>query len=550
MIEVTEQTKRAYTSGSVQKTLTISVGSATLRNDDIVSESLVLKEAIEESGYLTYKGCIASELRFDCADVVQDFRGQSVTVTIQAGETETITLFTGKVVEQTNLSHADKVTSITCYDAMYDILQTDVTDWYNALTFPITVKNFRDSLFTQLGVTQETVSLINDTRTLSKTIQEKTVNAGDLVKNICQLNARYGQIGRDGKFYYKKLTMITEGLYPAVDLYPSPNLFPSAENAGAFFNKANYIKVTYEPFKTEAVNKVNVYAIDGSVGGTYGGGTNELSISDNPLAYGVDNMTLAATNIYGEVYNIRFIPAGVDVPGMPWMECGDSVAVNTRKNIVRTYILSRTFSGIQALFDSYTADSSQYMPVYKQSLKTGVDNNTKVGKENTQAITVLRADVVEADRIITNNLNAVSARVGSLEADHVTVTQLNAVSARVGTLEADHVSVSQLNALSASVSTLAAQDAQFQTATANALAAQTASINNLRAIAITTQNLSAQSISASQLTTGSIDGNRVEINNARLKGQFTSITGDFVWNNNNIGFANIGGYTVLIVDNS
>lgn len=478
MIQVTDATKRAYTGDSVEKVLTVTIsGGVVITNDDLVSQSLTIKEAIEESGNLTYKGCIASECKFQVADVVQDLRGRAITVSINAGQTEDIVLFTGKITDQTNLTYADKLSTFTCYDAMYDILQTDVTTWYDTLTFPITVKNFRDSLFQTLGVTQETVSLINDNLTLSKNISDKSVNAGDLVKWICQLNARYGQIGRDGIFHYRKLTQITEALYPAVDLYPSPNLYPAAENAHERFNKANYIKITYEPFKTAEVNKVVIYDNTGAVGGQYGSGANEFSIADNVLAQGVNNMTTAATNIYGAISAIAFIPTKLDVPGMPWLECGDSVMVNTMKNIVRTYILSRTLKGIQALLDNYVSESEQYQPNHKQSLRTSVSANTQGVKEAKEDI--IRTNQIVATKATIEQLNATNARVGNLEADHVSVTDLQASNARITNIETSYITAATVQANYATITSLNAVNAKFNNLNASNITSGTLSTDYL-----------------------------------------------------------------------
>ena len=464
MLNVNDATKAAYTSGLTLKSLVISFPNAnvTLQNSDIVNESLTLEESIEESGNLTYQGCIASKLTFQCADVIQDLRNEYVEVSITAGTTETIPLFKGYVVDQTNPTHEDILTTITAYDVMSKILEKDVTSWYNGLTFPITVKNFRDSFFTHCGVTQETVTLINDTLTLSKTITDGAINGAKIIKGICQLNARYGQIGRDGKFHYRKLGVLTEALYPSLTLFPDPSLYPAGETTTMVANKADYINVKYEPFKTDAVNKVTIYNQNGVSGGSYGSGSNEFSIADNPIAYGVSNMTTAAQNIYGEISKIQFTPANVELVGLPFMECGDSLMINTLKNIVRTYILKRTLKGVQVLKDNYESQSTKSMPVHKTSLATSVSKNAAGVAQNA-------ADIVRANQLI---------------ADRATIGQLDAVSARVGSLEADHVTTAQLNATNAA-------------------------IYNLATIAITTQNLSSQSISAGQITSGTISASRI-----------------------------------------
>jgi hypothetical protein len=293
----------------------------------------------------------------------------------------------------------------------------------------------------------------------------------DVLKAICQANARFGQLGRDGKFYYRKLTEITKALYPSTETYPSEETFPSAENAAIVYDYSDYIKVTYEPFKTEKVTSVAVIGRDGS-NTTYGSGTNTLYLTDNIVAQGCVNKSLMAETIYNEIYRIEYIPSNVEAKGLPWAECGDIYMFNTRKNLVRAYVLHRVLKGIQALYDDITADGSQMREPYTESSYTQSTVRELDIQDNTLKIGVLRADLIETNQIV---------------ATKATIAQLNATNARVGSLEADHVSVAQLAAVNAAVV-------------------------NLAAIAITTQNLSAQNISANQITTGTLSVNRMDVN--------------------------------------
>ena len=471
MINVDDTTKEAYLADSVPKEITIEFPDAniTYHNDDIVSESLEVEECINDGTELTFEGCVASKMKFKCDSPVRDLRGEYVEVSILAdGTTEDIILFTGYIDEQTNRTQEDVITEFTAYDKLYIIGQQDITSWYNGLTFPISIRNFRNSLFTQLGITQEDITLVNDSLTINKVDTKDQILVIDVLKAICQANARFGQLGRDGKFYYRKLTEITKALYPSTETYPSDETFPSAENAGITYDASDYIKVTYEPFRTEKINSVLIVGRDGTKT-SYGNGTNVLSIADNIVAQGCTNKSSMAETIYNEIYRIEYTPSNVKAKGLPWVECGDIYMFNTRKNIVRAYVLNRVLKGIQALYDSITADGSQLREAYQESQYTQSTTRELDIKDNTLQIGTLRADLV-----VTNQLVATKA----------SIDQLNATNARVGSLEADHVSVAQLNATNAS-------------------------INYLASIAITTQNLSAQSISANQIRTGTMSADRI-----------------------------------------
>ena len=455
MLNITDVTKSAY-AGSSHKNLVISFPNAnvTLTNSDIDSESLSITEAIENDRNLSFKGCIASILKFQCADLIQDLRGELVQVTIQADGTEVIPLFTGFIDTQNNRTHEDVITEFTAYDPIYKLGQIDVTSWYNGLTFPMTIKDFRDAFFTEIGMIQEITTLLNDDLTINTVVSDKQITALSVMRSICQANAVYGRYGRDGYFHYVELKEITIGTYPAEDTYPSDETFPSFENADVIMEKTDYINVFYEPFDTAPIDRVNVVGFNGAISGYYGTGNNALTLADNIVAQGCTAPNTMAENILGEVGGIWYIPSDVSASGKPWLEPGDIYLFNTRKNVVRAYILNRTIKGIQALFDKFEAKGDQYHPVYKESVETR-QSATETDVQ-TNAANIVRANELIADRATIGQLNAVSARVGSLEADHVTTAQLNAVSARVGSLEADHVTTAQLNAVKARVGSLEA----------------------------------------------------------------------------------------------
>lgn len=460
MLNVLDSTKELYTQSS-QKNLVITFPNRniTLINANIVYESVELKESIETEDQLNFKGCNSSSFKFSCAEINYDLRNEYVEATIQAGTSEIIPLFSGYVVSQTNRTNEDVVTEFECQDILYSIRNQDVTNWYNGLTFPITVKNFRNSFFTLLGIDQvvdihdpnDTGDLINDSLTLTKIDSAKlpkVLNAGTIMEDLCQINARYGQYGRDKKFHYRQLREIMKGLYPSYETFPSPTTYPSGENADSRYDLSAYSKISYEPYTVEKITGVTIRDNEGNAT-SKGTATNVFTIADNMLASSLSDKATACQNILNEVKVVWYIPLNLECVGYPWIECGDVLLTRTKKNIVRSYVLQRTLKGIQALFDTIESEGLQTREEYRESEATGVSTNRAGVKDN-------------ADEIVATKL-----RVGTIEADYIKTYQLNAVDAK---------------------------------------------IDNLSAIAITTQNLSAQNISASQITSGTISANRIASN--------------------------------------
>ena len=150
MLNITDAEKQLYRDDGVNKAVTISVPdlNLTIDNDDLIKESVQLTERIETDKNLNFKGCNASVFSFKVSKFTTDIRGQYIEATIQADPNsltpgEVLPLFSGYVETQSNMNYEDYVCDITAYDPLQQILDLDVTAWYNALTFPITIKNLR-----------------------------------------------------------------------------------------------------------------------------------------------------------------------------------------------------------------------------------------------------------------------------------------------------------------------------------------------------------------------------------------------------------------------
>lgn len=460
MINVSEATKNAFKGDTSTIHVAIYVPELNIALDDssIVNESLSLKESIEENTNLTFEGCNASIFSFECEDLPQDISGKYIEAFIGADEaTETICIFRGYVDSVTNKNHQDMTMKVLAYDRMYDIVNTDVTAWYNGFGFPITLKFLRDNLASLLGIEQEPTVLPNDSEYIYKSITDSNITAGTILKNICQLNARYGRINRYGKLEYIKLEPIIDGLYPAEDLYPSDDLFPRDENSSELVAKNTYRSIEYEPFKTELITGAFIHT---STGAKYFAGTdaNGFHISENKLADGLANPQAVINNIFAEIRDVTFNPCYVTTSGMPYIECGDIITLNTYKKLVRNYILSRSLTGIQNLKDAYDSQCDQYQPKYvenaiqKNTSATYVAQSTANSAQSTADTANYNAGVAKgvADTAKSTADGAVT-RIANIESDYVKATRLEADVANLGYTKITTADVNNLIANNATV---------------------------------------------------------------------------------------------------
>ena len=503
MLNVSDATKSAY-SDDVSKSFIISFPNRniTFTNDDLVEDSIELTEAIENEMAVSFKGCIASKMKFEVADVATDLRGEYVEVSVQAGTTDVIPLFKGYVDSQDNVTFEDIHTEFTCYDVLQKLRDRNMQSWINGLSYPITVLNFRNNLFSTLGITQESKTLINDNLQIKADLKSfvDSPSAVDILRWLCQINAVFGQIGRDGIFHYRELKVLAEGLYPSETTYPSPTTYPSAENAGTLISDDDYNEISYEPYETDEIKKVVIVDKNGVYQGNAGVSGNTFYIQDNPIAYCLNNLSSAANAILAKISYITHIPiVFIRCVGMPYLECGDTYISYTTRNICRTYIFARTLSGLQYLRDEYSSDTNKEFNGYKPTSQSQIDKNKSEIIDNQNNINNVDNRVTDTNTRVTgvdnrvtgvdNRVTGVSNQVtqlGTVVAQKANITDLNATNANVSNLNASKANVSDLNATNAAV-----QDLNANKASVASLNAVSARVGSLEASSFTTTNLAA-----------------------------------------------------------
>lgn len=340
-----------------------------LTNTDICSEEMSLEESLcTDDKKLDYGQCNAS-----CFEVrvvnSGSFEGETVvvTMTINAGteDEETLDYGTYKV-------YSDKLTNdrmwrdLICYDALYDILNADMTEWYESLTFPMTIKNLRDSFFDYLEVDQVETTLINDSFVTAGGFDVNgTLTGKIIIESICQINGVFGHINRQGKFEYISV--------------------PSSEK----ITYAWYIDGTgqYEDYETDVITGITVKDVNEDIGTSVGTKTNEWIILANPLIYGTEGspaLLSALNNLYNKVKNVKYRPLSVDTYGNPMLPIGTSIKLNVRRydpetgydtQELETIVIKRRLTGIQALTDSFEsigekAYSNELNSVQSQLIQT------------------------------------------------------------------------------------------------------------------------------------------------------------------------------------
>lgn len=124
-----------------------------ITNSELHYEQFELKESLCSQSELRFGTCEASQIKFKISNVFLPMVGKQLIVeSTLEGHTDAPFSF-GKYKVLSDIPTDDKrYRNVTAYDAMYDILNTDVSAWYQGLSFPMLLKQFRDSFCSFMGV--------------------------------------------------------------------------------------------------------------------------------------------------------------------------------------------------------------------------------------------------------------------------------------------------------------------------------------------------------------------------------------------------------------
>lgn len=356
-------------------------------NSMIEMEAFELDETLCSESELKFGRCEANCVKFTARNLPGSINGKTINVTetIDGNTDEPFPYGKYKVCSDVPTSDRTK-REITAYDAMYDIINADVKQWYAGLTFPMTLRQFRDSFFSHLGIIQKETTLVNDGMTVNKTLitessydssvtEVDSISGKTVVEAICEINGVFGNINRDGLFEYVELKPIINPLYPANNLFPRDDLFPRDPNTVSM--SGHYITFDYEDFQTKNITQLEIRPSDNTAGEKVGEAGNNYVISGNFLVSDKSGaeLNVIAQNILEVIKKVSYTPIkSSSCVGNPCLELGDPIRFNTSREIVESYILQRTLTGIQAKRDSIESHGVEFYPVNNNGIKKRVED--------------------------------------------------------------------------------------------------------------------------------------------------------------------------------
>lgn len=382
--------KEKYWDSATDKQMVVSVVGTNQKIDNSMLEvgTFALEESLCSESELKFGACEANCVKFTARNTAGNIIGKTISIeeTIDGDSKNPMPYGVFKVASDVPTADRTK-RQITAYDAMYDIINADVKAWYAGLSFPMTLKQFRNSFFAYLGIAQVETSLANDSMTVNKTIvatqtddssavtEESAISGKTVVTAICEINGCFGNMNRDGKFEYVFLKAITSALYPAEDLFPSDNLFPSDANTESM--TGHYITFDYEDFQSKAITQLEIKTSEDNAGAIVGTAGNNYSITGNFLVSDKTGAELEqiANNLLPIMAKAAYTPIkSCTCVGNPCLTLGEPIRFNTTREIVETYLLQRTLTGVQSKRDSISAQGTQTHSAKVNSIRDTIES--------------------------------------------------------------------------------------------------------------------------------------------------------------------------------
>lgn len=382
--------KEKYWDSSTDKQMVISVVGTNQKIDNSMLEigTFSLEESLCSESELKFGACEANCVKFTARNTAGNIIGKTISIeeTIDGDSQNPMPYGVFKVTSDVPTADRTK-RQITAYDAMYDIINADVKSWYAGLSFPMTLKQFRNSFFAYLGIAQAETSLVNDSMTVNKTLvatqtddssavtEESSISGKTVVTAICEINGCFGNMNRNGKFEYVFLKAITSALYPAEDLFPADNLFPSDANTESM--TGHYITFDYEDFKSKAITQLEIKTSEDNAGAIVGTAGNNYSITGNFLVSDKTGAELEqiANNLLPIMKQAAYTPIkSCTCVGNPCLTLGEPIRFNTTREIVETYLLQRALTGVQSKRDSISAQGTQTHSAKVNSIRDTIES--------------------------------------------------------------------------------------------------------------------------------------------------------------------------------
>lgn len=203
-------------------------------------------------------------------------------------------------------------------------------------------------------------------------LQPNKIDMRGLVEGYVEINGKLGKTNRNGFFEMVSINN-NLGLVPSKLLVPSKSLTPGSFK-GENLKKTNYSSLWYDDYKTLPYDRVSVsyknsdgeeeyaekWIVDNTSESYNANDYQEYSLSENYLIqkgiFNQEQIEQILESVGSSLVNLQYMPFEMKSIGLPYLESGDVVIVESKDGNFQTFILDRRIDGIQSLKDNINAN--------------------------------------------------------------------------------------------------------------------------------------------------------------------------------------------------
>lgn len=353
-------------------------------NDFLITEEDMKQEAFS----LTESVCSQDNLKFGLSESsrfeftifnsssIPSLKDKEISIYIYFNEDSDTLFQVGTYIVKEDTYSADRAfREVSGYDVLNLLHDYDITEWYNAFYEEhgtSSVLAIRNSLFAWLAeeedeytIEQETASLISDSYLIEKSIDSDVITFGSFMEDLMDINGVFMHVKRNGKIGYIQLQYYS---VEPVKVYNEENTFPPVRYtdystwAIGFVKVFNGNKRLFKVGSTSKKHPSNYKIIDSFV------------FSNKERRYNWEETTKTMLeNLRTAITSLNYKPCEFTAIGNLCVEAGDRINYawvsydendTPTNNRFRTYMLERTFSGIQGFKDTIVVRGDMKQPKY------------------------------------------------------------------------------------------------------------------------------------------------------------------------------------------
>lgn len=312
--------------------------------ENIIQESVSIKQSINEQSKLAFGGCISSYFSVSVAganDYAIDGKKMTVTANIEDADENTVYSYSvGEFyIDSSPLSSNKLYRNITAYDCLYTKGNKNGSEYYEGLftnSESVNLGTFITGLLTYAGIPTNNLNISTNILIYhGVSMQGSEVTVNTLLRMALELLGKYGYIDSDGYF---NVIDISSNVSHAIDDYIS-------------FDKSE------KPY--DGVTGVRIQLSSTDEGTLVGQTGNVYDVTSNYLTYGMSSQEITAIgqSLRTTLQSYLFTPCIVETYNTLYLELGDVISVTDEENVTfYSPILSREINGIVVSKDKLSSN--------------------------------------------------------------------------------------------------------------------------------------------------------------------------------------------------